>query len=214
MPLWRFFSTSLLWPKILWLIPNGGVSCLNCENMVFFTIGSCCRLRGELSIVWRRRLFLLRQSLMVAGIWNNFCWKESAGCSTSERALYHAVAPRVRHPAISRELLAEFTRHLRGNKPPCQLLAAPFDVLLPEASDDPVETVMPPDLSVICDGAMLDDVGCRGAAYLATFGAGVVVYETTVLSSDYYAVPEPSTFLLLGGGLAGMVGLRLRRRNR
>ena len=72
-------------------------------------------------------------------------------------------APRVRHQAISRELLAEFALYLRGKQ--CQVFAAPFDVRLPAAdeSDDLVETVVQPDLSVICDRAKLDEAGCRGA---------------------------------------------------
>ncbi len=72
-------------------------------------------------------------------------------------------APRLRHQAISRELLTEFALHLRGNS--CQVFAAPFDVRLPELdeSDDLVETVVQPDLSIICDRTKLDDAGCRGA---------------------------------------------------
>jgi Uma2 family endonuclease len=72
-------------------------------------------------------------------------------------------APTVRHQAISRELLTEFALHLRGNS--CQVFAAPFDVRLPELdeSDDLVETVVQPDLSVVCDRTKLDDAGCRGA---------------------------------------------------
>ena len=72
-------------------------------------------------------------------------------------------APRLRHQAISRELLTEFALHLRGNS--CQVFAAPFDVRLPESdeSDDLVETVVQPDLLVVCDKTKLDDAGCRGA---------------------------------------------------
>ncbi len=72
-------------------------------------------------------------------------------------------APTVRHQAISRELSTEFALYLRGK--PCQLFAAPFDVRLPEAdeSDELVETVVQPDLSIICDKSKLDEAGCRGA---------------------------------------------------
>ncbi len=72
-------------------------------------------------------------------------------------------APRLRHQAISRELLTEFSLYLRGKQ--CQVFAAPFDVRLPEAdeNDDLVETVLQPDLSVICDRTKLDEAGCRGA---------------------------------------------------
>jgi len=42
---------------------------------------------------------------------------------------------------------------------------APFDVRLPprqDETDDKVETVVQPDLSVICDPSKLDRLGCRG----------------------------------------------------
>ena len=72
-------------------------------------------------------------------------------------------APTVRHQAISRELSTEFALYLRGK--PCQLFAAPFEVRLPEVdeSDELVETVVQPDLSIICDKSKLDEAGCRGA---------------------------------------------------
>jgi Uma2 family endonuclease len=46
----------------------------------------------------------------------------------------------------------------------CQVYVAPFDVRLPEGqeADDKIDTVVQPDISVICDPAKLDDRGCRG----------------------------------------------------
>ena len=45
------------------------------------------------------------------------------------------------------------------------MFLAPYDVRLPVAdeSDEQVDTVVQPDLSVICDKKKLDDAGCRGA---------------------------------------------------
>ncbi|HWP00542.1 MAG TPA: Uma2 family endonuclease [Methylococcus sp.] len=48
---------------------------------------------------------------------------------------------------------------------PCDIYVAPFDVRLPEGNeaDDAVQTVVQPDISVICDPSKLDEAGCRGA---------------------------------------------------
>ncbi len=72
-------------------------------------------------------------------------------------------APRLRHQRVLVELSRQIANYLLDK--PCQLFVAPFDVRLPEAdeNDDQVETVVQPDLSVICDSAKLDDAGCRGA---------------------------------------------------
>jgi Uma2 family endonuclease len=72
-------------------------------------------------------------------------------------------APSVQHQRVSRELQGQLHAKLRGG--PCELFAAPFDVRLPEGSeaDDEVETVVQPDLVVICDPKKLDQAGCRGA---------------------------------------------------
>ena len=72
-------------------------------------------------------------------------------------------APRVRHQRILGELHRQFANWLLDK--PCLVFLAPFDVRLPEAneSDDLVETVVQPDLSVICDRTKLDEAGCRGA---------------------------------------------------
>ena len=72
-------------------------------------------------------------------------------------------APRARHQQILVDLIRQFASWLKDK--PCQVYAAPFDVRLPEAneSDDLVETVVQPDLVVICDKGKLDEAGCRGA---------------------------------------------------
>ena len=72
-------------------------------------------------------------------------------------------APRVVHQRILGELFIQFATWLKDK--PCQIFLAPFDVRLPEAdeNDDLVETVVQPDLLVICDKGKLDKAGCRGA---------------------------------------------------
>jgi Uma2 family endonuclease len=72
-------------------------------------------------------------------------------------------APVRRHQGILLELARQVANTLEGS--PCRPYIAPFDVRLPKAeeSDNEVDTVVQPDLVVICDRAKLDDKGCRGA---------------------------------------------------
>lgn len=48
---------------------------------------------------------------------------------------------------------------------PCEVNVAPFDVRLPDGdqTDEELDTVVQPDISVVCDPKKLDDRGCRGA---------------------------------------------------
>jgi Uma2 family endonuclease len=73
-------------------------------------------------------------------------------------------APTRRHQEISIELSSQIHQHLKGKS--CKVYTAPFDVRLPEkhdATDDEIETVVQPDIVVICDPDKLDDKGCKGA---------------------------------------------------
>ena len=72
-------------------------------------------------------------------------------------------APGLSHQSVSRELLLQVGEHFRDRR--CQVFHAPFDVRLPrgDESDDEIDTVVQPDLVVICDEAKLDERGCRGA---------------------------------------------------
>ena len=47
----------------------------------------------------------------------------------------------------------------------CQVYGAPFDVRLPRGheTDDDIDTVVQPDIVVVCDRNKLDDKGCKGA---------------------------------------------------
>lgn len=72
-------------------------------------------------------------------------------------------APTRRHQEVTLELARQIADALEGA--PCRPYIAPFDVRLPWAneSDDRVDTVVQPDISVICDRTLLDEQGCRGA---------------------------------------------------
>lgn len=75
-----------------------------------------------------------------------------------------APAPSRVHQGISMELSRQFANYLEGKR--CQAYAAPFDVRLFEKDGDTpedVDTVVEPDLVVICDRSKLDDHGCKGA---------------------------------------------------
>jgi Uma2 family endonuclease len=74
-----------------------------------------------------------------------------------------APAPSRQHQEMLGELFRQVANALEGHS--CRAFIAPFDVRLPRAgeADDEVDTVVQPDLSVVCDPAKLDERGCRGA---------------------------------------------------
>jgi Uma2 family endonuclease len=96
-------------------------------------------------------------------------------------------APRRLHQLALADLIRQFTVYLQGK--PCQVYPAPFDVRLPEADEDDnlVETVVQPDLSVVCDRDKLDDAGCRGAPDLIVeiLSPGTVGKDLKVKFSRY-----------------------------
>lgn len=73
-------------------------------------------------------------------------------------------APRLRHQRILGELHRQMANFLLGKS--CQVFVAPVDVRLPKWPGEPdakVDTVVQPDLVVVCDPGKLDDAGVRGA---------------------------------------------------
>jgi Uma2 family endonuclease len=74
-----------------------------------------------------------------------------------------APAPARSHQDVLLEIAFQVRAALEGRR--CRAYIAPFDVRLPrgDEADDDVDTVVQPDLSVVCDRDKLDARGCRGA---------------------------------------------------
>jgi len=74
-----------------------------------------------------------------------------------------AAAPGMSHQRISVHLVAAFYAFLKGKT--CQVFHAPFDVRLPVKSkkNSDIDTVLQPDICVVCDESKLDKAGCLGA---------------------------------------------------
>jgi len=72
-------------------------------------------------------------------------------------------APSRGHQEAVVGLVAQIAPQLQGG--PCRPYVAPFDIRLPQGAeaDAAVETVVQPDIAVICDPSKLDAAGCRGA---------------------------------------------------
>jgi len=69
--------------------------------------------------------------------------------------------PNTRHQAVLVELSSQFRVYLRGK--PCQVFPAPYDVRLFYEEDESDDTVVQPDIIVICDKNKIGPEGCRGA---------------------------------------------------
>ena len=74
-----------------------------------------------------------------------------------------AAAPMRIHQKISGKVFNRLFNFLEGQK--CEVYEAPFDVRLPVKSkkNEDIDTVVQPDICVICDKSKLDDLGCIGA---------------------------------------------------
>ncbi len=67
--------------------------------------------------------------------------------------------PTTLHQSILGELFAQIHNFLIGHS--CKVIPAPFDVRLNADKDD--NTVVQPDISVVCDRSKLNEKGCKGA---------------------------------------------------
>jgi Uma2 family endonuclease len=73
-------------------------------------------------------------------------------------------APGRKHQLISRNLERQIDGYLKDKS--CDMYHAPFDVRLSERTgftDEKIETVVQPDLLIVCDKSKLDERGCIGA---------------------------------------------------
>ncbi len=72
-------------------------------------------------------------------------------------------APTRLHQEVVVELARQIGNFLQDRS--CRVYVAPFDVRLPahDEADAHIDSVVQPDLAVICDPAKLDERGCRGA---------------------------------------------------
>ena len=67
-------------------------------------------------------------------------------------------APSIRHQQIVGNLFFDFKLFLKKN--PCQVFVAPIDVRLMKKGQK--DTIVQPDICVICDSKKLDEQGCNG----------------------------------------------------
>ena len=74
---------------------------------------------------------------------------------------YGMSAPNVAHQRIVAMLTGEFYAFLKGKR--CEVFPSPFDVRLFYEEDDSDDTVVQPDLVIVCDPKKLGEEGCRGA---------------------------------------------------
>ena len=75
-------------------------------------------------------------------------------------------APRLRHADVSYNISWHLGAVVKQNKGKCKVYHAPFDVRLPKngaTAYDKIDTVVQPDICVICDLSKLDEWGCCGA---------------------------------------------------
>jgi Uma2 family endonuclease len=70
-------------------------------------------------------------------------------------------APNAYHQAILTELIRQFANYLVGK--PCKVYPAPYGVRLFYEEDESDDTVVQPDISVICDPDKRGKEGCHGA---------------------------------------------------
>ncbi|MCC6473401.1 MAG: Uma2 family endonuclease [Burkholderiales bacterium] len=91
-------------------------------------------------------------------------WPDEPRCELVDGIAYAmALAPSPEHQGFVVHLSYQLVRALEGT--PCRVFVAPLDVRLadPQAGDDAVDTVVQPDLLVVCDASKIDERGVRGA---------------------------------------------------
>ena len=91
-------------------------------------------------------------------------WEENDRVEIIDGEVFMMAPPSSVHQEIAAELTRQFGNYLEGKQ--CKVYPAPFGVRLFEQdgeTPEDVDTVVEPDLSVVCDRSKIDKHGCKGA---------------------------------------------------
>ena len=107
-------------------------------------------------------------------------------------------SPSRRHQEVVGELHRQVANSLQGKR--ARAFIAPFDVRLPKHSgvDDQIDTVVQPDVLIVCDLRKLDDRGMRGAPdWIAeVLSPSTASYDRTTKLAAYERAGVPETWLI------------------
>lgn len=95
---------------------------------------------------------------------DSLTWKENEHIEIIYGEAFLMASPSSTHQEISMEISRQLANYLEGKQ--CRVYPAPFDVRLFEKDGDlpqDVDTVVEPDISVVCDKNKIDNRGCKGA---------------------------------------------------
>ena len=91
-------------------------------------------------------------------------WPDDERCEIINGEAYNmSPAPSRKHQLIAGNLFRQVAVYLHGK--PCKVLFSPFDVRFTDnqkQSDNYIDTVVQPDILIVCDSAKLDERGCNG----------------------------------------------------
>jgi Uma2 family endonuclease len=89
-------------------------------------------------------------------------WSDDERWELIEGVPFAMTAPLRIHQDVVFNIGLQIGLYMQGK--PCKVYPAPFDVRLPrkDEADEDVETVVQPDIAVVCDPSKLDKKGCRG----------------------------------------------------
>lgn len=127
-------------------------------------------------------------------------WSATSGNELIDGIAYtrEPPAPSRLHQEVVVELCRQVTNSLAGK--PGRTYVAPFDVRLPKGSsdDDQIDTVVQPDILIVCDLQKLDDRGMRGAPdWIAeVLSPATARYERTTKLSAYERAGVPEVWLI------------------
>jgi Uma2 family endonuclease len=88
-------------------------------------------------------------------------WEGSERYELIDGEAYMMASPSRIHQEISMALSTRINNYLEGKT--CKVYAVPFAVRLNPVEDQSDDTVLEPDIVVVCDPSKLDDRGCNGA---------------------------------------------------
>lgn len=131
-------------------------------------------------------------------------WPDDVRCELIDGVAYlmshslMAPTPTRHHQKFVGELFYQIRGALEAK--PCEAFTAPFDARLPKGgeADDQVDTVLQPDLLVVCDRSKLDDRGLRGAPdwVVEVLSPSTAGHDQTVKLAAYERAGVPEVWLV------------------